>query len=261
MDTSARQSDEGESDVTSTPHAVPGAGRGRRTGGWNWPAGTFLGDLPAESRERLFAVGAQRQYPADKILIREHELSEDNMFVLVLLDGLVKVTGLAQDAREALVAVRVGGELVGEFGALDHQRRSATVTTCGAVTARVISQRELADTMRRDSRLADSVNRSILGKMREANTRLIDFAGCDVPTRLARILLELATLYGVEQDDGVAIQRMTQPELASLVGAAEPTIHKAMRRLREDAIASPRYGKQIIHDLERLRRVAYPEPD
>jgi CRP/FNR family cyclic AMP-dependent transcriptional regulator len=51
------------------------------------------------------------------VLIKENDGST---FVVVILDGVVKVTGLAENGSEAFLAVRASGELVGEFAAVLH---------------------------------------------------------------------------------------------------------------------------------------------
>src|SRR5215469_6500313 len=79
---------------------------------WEWSPNSLLGGLNDTARDRLLALGAMAQYPPDRILIRE---AEESAFVLVLLDGVVKATARAQNEREALLAMRMGGDLVGEF--------------------------------------------------------------------------------------------------------------------------------------------------
>ncbi|MEW2379935.1 cyclic nucleotide-binding domain-containing protein [Micromonospora sp. NPDC047812] len=50
---------------------------------------------------------------------------------MLLEEGLTKVTVSLPDGRAALLALRVGGDLVGEVSALNDRPRSASVTTCG----------------------------------------------------------------------------------------------------------------------------------
>src|SRR5207245_2420416 len=90
-----------------------------------------------------------------RILIRQGEQSR---FVFVILDGVVKVTGQANGGRDALLAIRMGGDIVGEFAALDAGPRSATVTTCGALVARIIKSGDFLDCLRPEPRLSRRVS-------------------------------------------------------------------------------------------------------
>lgn len=232
---------------------APRVGRG----GWDWPTGSLLGTLTGPSCSRLLQLGTLVQYAGpSRILIREGERSR---FVVVILDGVVKVTGQAGDGRDALLAIRVGGDAVGEFAALDDRPRSATVTTCGALVARVIKCADFLDCLRRHPDISQAVSQSIVSKIRVANARRLDFSGCDVRTRLARVLYEIAVSYGtLAGNQSVLRWPLTQPELASLAGGAEPTVHRVLREFRAEGIVSTGYRAITVLDLKRLRRIAYP---
>lgn len=229
--------------------------RGQRGWGtWQWPSASLLGSLHEASRSRLLEPGTTRQYLPGHVLIREAETST---FVIVLLDGVVKATGMTSDGKEALLAIRVGGDLVGEFAAFDQAPRSSSVTTCGTVVGRVIKQADFLAALRRDSSLAEAVNRSVVAKVRAANARRVDFAGYDAPTRLARVLSELAIRYGDRSGNRAVIAwPLTQPELASLAAVAEPTAQKALRKLRERGVITTGYRNFTVLDFAELKRIA-----
>lgn len=236
-------------------------GPGRRTGArwprdeWPWPPSSLLGGLGGDERDRLLTLGVRVRYPAGRVLMRE---SERTTFVVLVLDGVVKATGRTQDGRDALLAVRMGGDLVGELAAVDGRPRSATVTTCGPVVARVVTRGDFRACMQRNPQIADAVNASIVAKLRVANARRIDFTGCDAATRLARVLHQVAMAYGEPTGGGAVIRwPITQPELATLSGAAEPTVHKALRRFREAGVVSTGYRTIRVEDLALLRDIAF----
>src|SRR5690606_38852650 len=97
----------------------------------------------------------------------------------------------------------------------------------------------------------------VADRLRWANRRRLDFRGYPVKVRLARLLVELATTYGHPVDGGAVLGcRLTQPELAALTGAAETTVHKGLRELRDEGLLETGYGSTVIHDLPRLRHIA-----
>lgn len=231
-----------------------GGGTGADRG---WPTSSLLGGLGQAARARLLALGAQARYPAGRVLVRE---AESTTFVLLLLDGVVKITGRTAGDLEALLTIRMGGDLVGELAAVDGRPRSATVTTCGTVTARVVARGEFLDCLRRDPEVAHAVNASIVTKLRSATSRRVDLAGCDAATRLARVLDQIVRSYGEPEGAGAVLRwPITQPELATLAGAAEPTVHRALRRLRETGVVATGYRSIRVADLARLHRIAYDD--
>lgn len=226
-------------------------GRGRRS----WPEASLLGTLDLADRGQLLAVGAGRRYVAGEVLMREGERGD---FVLLLLDGVVKAIGAAFEGRDVLLAVRMGGDLVGEFAGVDGQPRSATVTACGPVSALRIPAAEFRDCLRREPRIAAAVTASITGKLRIANSYRVDFAGCDAATRMTRALYHLAMTYGQRPGPDEALRLpVTQPELATLCGVADQTGHRVLRELRVAGLISTGYRTIRVQDLDRLRHAAF----
>jgi CRP-like cAMP-binding protein len=228
----------------------------RVPGTWRWPPTSLLGGIAEESTERLLACGSIREYPADHALMRQ---GDKTAFVVVLLDGVVKATGVSSTGKESLIGVIVGGDLVGEFAALDNKPRAATVTTCGLVCGCVIRQQNFLATIDGDRDLARAVHRGVVAKARAGTDRRIEFTGFDAPTRFARIIRELALAYG-ERDGNRAVigWPLTQSELASLASVAEPTAQKALSQLRKAGVISTGYRKLTVEDLRELDRIAGP---
>lgn len=224
--------------------------------GREWPAGSLLAGLSEPSRRRLLGLGTMHQYAGSgRVLIRE---GIDSTVVYLLLVGTVKATAAVEDG-DALLAIRVGGDVVGEFAALDGRPRSATVTTAGPVVARVIPSGEFNGLLSRDPGLALAVARSITDKLRTATARRTDFTGCDVATRFARVLLDLTERYGEQTPAGWKIGcPLTQTELASLAGAAEPTLQRTLRLFRAEGIVGTGYRETTVLDLDLLRKRAFP---
>lgn len=222
----------------------------------DWPAGSLLGTLPGTARDRLLQRGALVRYAGpSRVLFREGDRSS---FVVVILRGVVKVTGSVPSGPDALLAIRMGGDAVGEFAAVDQLPRSATVVTCGPVVAQVIKSAEFLGCIRHDPDISQAVSRSIIAKMRVASARRIDFSGSDVRARVARVLLQLVLTYGSADGDRVVLNApLTQSELASLAVASPPAVHRELRSLRERGVVSTGYRTIAVLDLDRLRKHAY----
>ncbi|MBL7523674.1 Crp/Fnr family transcriptional regulator [Frankia sp. CNm7] len=220
-----------------------------------WLEQTLLGRLPPASRAGLLALGGFREFPAGTPIMRE---GDPTTFVAVLLSGWTKVTALTDDGGIALLAVRHGGDLVGEFAGIDAQPRSATVTAVGPVLTKVIRAEEFGAYLATDPMTSAAISQSIVAKTRFSIRRRVEFAGCSAPVRVARVLVELDRSYGVDRRDGgreLGVP-LTQSELAALVGAQDPTVHKALRALRRAGVIETGYRRTTILDLPALRAAA-----
>ena len=226
----------------------------RMRGTWRWPPASLLGSITDVSRERLLGCGTIREYPANRRLFAQGDRST---FVIVLLDGVVKSVGVSSAGKEALLSILIGGDIVGEFAALDSLPRASSVTCCGLVTGCVITQADFLGAASRDKSLAQAVERSIVAKARAGNNRQIEFAGFDARTRFARALRALAASYGERSGNRISISwPVTQNELASLASIAEPTAQKALRQLREAGVISTGYRTLTVENFSELDRIA-----
>lgn len=217
----------------------------------DWPPGAFLGALSPRCRAELLALGVKQRLSDGKILI--HEGGRDSHVVL-LRRGLAKVTATTADGRVALLAIRVPGDIVGEMSALNGHPRSATVTACGPVRTTVIYQSDFQAFLRNHPDAAVQLAAMVADRLRYANQRRVDHATSSVRVRVARVLAEIASAHGQVTAAGVDLGvPLSQPELAGLCGAAEISVQKALRELRDDGLLSTGYRRITVLDLPALR--------
>ncbi|WP_033341055.1 Crp/Fnr family transcriptional regulator [Catenuloplanes japonicus] len=219
-----------------------------------WPVGSLLDRLRPSAQKHLLGLGVAVDYAGDHVLLRE---GDTGTFVVLLCRALAKVTTRTADDREALIDIRVSGDLIGEMAALNGSPRSATVTTCGPAQIRVIQRADFQVFLAEYPHAALQLTGIIADQLRRSIRRRVDFAAYSVPVRLARILSDLATAHGYHTTTGLALGvQLTQPELAALCGASEVSVHRAMRRLTREGVVRSRYRHITIVDLPSLRRRA-----
>jgi CRP/FNR family transcriptional regulator, cyclic AMP receptor protein len=185
---------------------------------------------------------------------------DESTFAVIILDGYVKIIGRTEGGVESLLAVRAAGDVVGELAALDASPRSATASAAGAVLGRALSQAELDSCLRRHPAIAVAFNRTVVAKLRVATRHRVDFRGRDAKERLARALLELFEHPAGRTEHARRGLLLTQSELAGLIGASEPTVHKALRELRALGAVDTSYRRLAITNLDALRKVAEGTP-
>ncbi|MGP3923357.1 Crp/Fnr family transcriptional regulator [Streptomyces sp. 8N616] len=218
-----------------------------------------MGGLSAETRDQMITLGRPARFGGGERLLREGEYGSH---VFLLLSGWFKVLATTEHDREALLAVRSGGDIVGELACFDTQPRAATVVAVGTGSAKLISGQEFLSFLALYDDAAQAVLRAVAGKLLWATKRRQEFGGCPVATRVARVLAELARVYGRPCDAGISIGvSLTQPELAALVGASEPTVHRVLRALREQQVIETGYRRILVRDVPELSRVAETDWD
>ena len=170
----------------------------------------------------------------------------------------MKVAATTSNGSDTLFGIRISGDVVGELAALRDGNRTATITTCTATITHAIPHAAFVGFLNRHVDAWEALCRMIADRLDWANRRRLDFGGYDVPTRLARVLLELVEQHGFAipgggHDLGV---RLSQHELGTLIGAKEDAIGLAMRQLRTKHLVKSNYRKVMINNLGGLREFA-----
>jgi CRP-like cAMP-binding protein len=215
-----------------------------------WAPGTFLDRLPPDQVTELLRLGVRRVFDTGRTMLREGERSTH---VELVIRGFVKVTNLA-DGVEVLVGIRMPGDLLGEVAGLTGGPRIATATACGRVTSVVVRAAEFHRFLRAHPEATFSMGAAMGDRLRWANTRRTDFAAFPAEVRLARLLVDIATACGRPTDEGITIAvALSQPELATMIGVSEATVHKAFRDWREAGVLRTGYRRVTVVDLPALR--------
>jgi CRP-like cAMP-binding protein len=218
-------------------------------------SGEFLDQLTAPERESLQARGRRRRWARGEVIFAEDDRTD---WVLVLLEGRVKVSSHTASGTEVVLAVRGPGALLGELAAIDGQPRSATVAAVEPISALVVPFGEFAAFLQGNGRVAFLLTRLIAGRLRDADRKRIEFGAYDTTGRLAARLVELAERYGETEPDGsVRISLpLSQDEIAGWIGASREAVSKSMAALRSRGLIETGRRTVVIRDLPKLRERA-----
>ncbi|UWP83128.1 Crp/Fnr family transcriptional regulator [Dactylosporangium fulvum] len=176
---------------------------------------------------------------------------------MLLHSGILKVTVLTSDGAESLLAIRIGGDLVGEMSALNDLPRSATVAACTPSVYSVIHRQQLHTFLERQPGAALALAGMVADRLRWANQFRVEFTAYSAKVRIARVLVKMALAYGRRTPTGLEIGfELTQSELASLCGAAEVTVQKALRDFRHNGAIITGYRTVTVVDLDALQEAA-----
>ena len=205
--------------------------------------------------ERLAPLMHERIFPVGTNILTAGQPGET---VYVLLRGSVKVHLFTANGTEVILAVLGPGELLGEMSAADSLGRSADVVTLEVTTFLWIDRRTFRSSVEESSVLALNLAEILSKRVRLTNARLLSMATLDVPGRVAAQVTTLAREYGEEIQEGVRIPiRLTQSDLAALVGASRVRVNQALGFFRKRGLISiDRGGHVIVHDQDALAQRA-----
>ena len=212
-------------------------------------------EVPARELERLAQLLYRRVFPAGASVLTAEQPGEA---IYLIMEGSVKVYVLSADGAEVILALLGPGEVVGEMSLADSLGRSADVLTLEETAFLWMDRKTFRSSVAESPVLARNLAEIFSRRLRVANARLLALATLDVPGRVASQLLALAREYGEETEEGVRIPiRLTQADLAALVGASRVRVNQALGSLRKrNAISVGRDGRITVLDADALARRA-----
>jgi len=217
----------------------------------------FLDLLDPEARAVLTRIGTRRSYPARAALFHEAQHADR---VFLMLQGRVKLTRTTEDGREVVLAIRERGDLIGELAALDGQLRSATAIALEPVEALTIAASEFLALIEAHPSTAVALVKMISRRLRDADTKRVEFAAHDAMARVAARIVELAERFGADCAAGTAIDLpISQEELAGWVGCSREAVSRALQAMRELGWLETERRRITVVDLAALRARAAQE--
>ena len=189
-----------------------------------------------------------------EILFREGD-SGDRLYVV--MDGKIKLGRSSPDGRENLMAVLGPGQMFGELSLFDPGPRSLTATAVTDVTMLSLGHAALLSWLTGHPDVARNLLGQLASRLRRTNDVVADLVFSDVPGRVAKALLDLASRFGRQSDDGVHVHHdLTQEELAQLVGSSRETVNKALADFANRGWLRLEPRSVVLVDVERIQRRA-----
>lgn len=191
----------------------------------------MLGNIPLFSSlsesdlQALSDHAVTRTFPKNAIIINEGDTS-DSLYIIA--SGKVKVFLSDEHGKEIILDIQGPGEYFGEIALLDDAPRSASVMTLDASSFSIISKNNFQEYLGKNPDIALRVIRELTRRIRMLTASVKGLALRDVYGRVATALSHLAT---AEDEKLVIHEKLTQQDIANMVGASREMVSRIFKDL------------------------------
>jgi len=215
----------------------------------------LFADLADEDLRELIAVAKRRIFRNGEVIFHR----EDPGHVLyVIKEGKVKISLISPEGQEISLVVFGKGECFGEFAILDGLPRSADAVALERVECYTLQRSDFHKAIMKNPKIAIQVLEVLSKRLRTTDQMIEDLIFLDVYGRVAKKLLELADTHGSKVGNGIRIDvRLTQQELASMVGASRESVNKVMGYFTDKDFISTDKHRITLHRIVELKRRIY----
>lgn len=217
---------------------------------------TLFADLPDEQLEVISQRLRPWNFRKNEIIFHQ-ESSGDSLYIIE--SGRVRIFRISENGDEMSLAIFGRGDFFGELSLLDGLPRSAGAVTMEKTRTLILYRDEFLRCLQEDFRITANILATLSRRLRRTTRYAEGLTFLDVPGRIAQKLLDLVEDYGEETEDGgVRISlRMTQSDLASLVGTSRETVNRALRTYRQMGLIRTDGAYITVLDPRGLRQRIY----
>jgi len=192
----------------------------------------FFTQLSDKELDVIRAVATEKSYPKNAVVLTEGEMGDS---LYMIQSGKVKVFIGDEEGREIILKILGPGAFFGEMSMIDKEPRSASVTTIESSTFLVLTHAAFERCVEQQPRIGNMVMQMLAQRVREADRKIGTLALMDVYGRVASTLLELS----VYTDGKLMVgEKLSQQDLANMVGASREMVNRILKDLSERGFIS-----------------------
>lgn len=181
--------------------------------------------------------------------------------VFFLRQGKVKLAVTSQQGKEAIIAVLDKGDFFGEGCLAGQSQRMATATAMTDCSLARLEKHLMVSLLHEQHEISEIFVSHLLSRNIRYEADLVDQLFNSSEKRLARILL-LLSHFGKESKSEVIVPRVTQENLAEMVGTTRSRVSHFMNKFRKHGFID--YGDMgtvtvnssllniVLHEIDRL---------
>lgn len=212
----------------------------------------FFSFLPKDDLHILSQKFKKRNYKKGEIIFHKDDAGSS---LYVIIEGQVKIVLPSQKGEEVILAIFLPGDFFGELSLFDGKPRSATAIATEDTKAITLERVDFINFVKMRPSVSMSIISTLGSRLRKTDVLVEDAAFLDISARLAKRLLDLSENYGKVSSRGIELGlRLTQQDLANMVGATRESVNKQLNYLKKRGIISIKRGKITILHQDDLRR-------
>jgi CRP/FNR family transcriptional regulator len=212
----------------------------------------FLGLSTAELEAIRKHVFEQLVEKNDMILME----GDPGNAVYFVVSGAVKVFKTSVEGKEQILCILKPGESFNDVAVFDGGPNPASAIAMTQVLLYGMNKTSMEAILREYPNLAVNVIRVLSKKVRHFVSLVEDLSFRRVTDRLAKLLLEYATDHGPIGGQDGARPRLTQQEMAAVVGTAREVVGRSLKALEEEGAIRMDRHRIVIVNKKRLEQMS-----
>ena len=211
-------------------------------------------ELSETDLQAIACVARRQMVPAGETVFHTGTAG-DAMYVIEA--GSLKISRITPSGKEQIIRVLGEGEVIGEMALFGDRPRSADAVSLENAVLIRIPKGAFLNLLEEIPLLAIRLLAVLASRLRRMNEKLEELTFLTARRRIARLLLEM-TEGATNEAAGASAMRLklTQEEIAALVGTSRETVSRIFSELQEAGIISVEERTLHIREWSELRSLS-----
>lgn len=173
--------------------------------------------------------------------------------IYLLQNGRMKITALSEDGHEVVHEIVRPGEIFGDTSTILGIPRTTSAQALEASQLCEIRRKDFEALLIAHPELSLQLLKSVGLRLKKAEAQLLNVICNDVSTRVREALIDLVALESGTQPDQPVRIKITQQDLANLIGASRQKTWQALKELEDARLLKLMYRSILVLAPHKLR--------
>jgi CRP-like cAMP-binding protein len=207
----------------------------------------YFADLKQPQLAAIAGAVVERRYERGEVVFQEGDVCKG---LHVVKSGRVRVYKISPEGREQVLLVAEPGETFNEVAVFDDGPNPASVEALEPAVLLLLPKARLLSIIEAEPEVGRAFMRVFASHLRRLAGLVEGLSFKTVTGRVARVLLDQVACAG--GGDLSAPHRLTQREIAAMVGTAREVAARALKVLEQEGAIRIQRGRIVIVDAELL---------
>ncbi len=212
----------------------------------------YFSGLGSSELQAIGRLVFERSADRNELIVLEGGPADAVYFVV---SGAVKAFKTSAEGKEQILCIIRPGESFNDVPVFDGGSNPASAVAMSQVTLYGISKADMEALLREHPNIAINIIRVLAERVRHFVSMVEDLSFRHVTGRVAKLLLEYVTNHRATGEETGARPRLTQQDMAAMVGTAREVVGRSLKALEEEGAIRMDRHRIVIADKEMLEEI------